>query len=186
VLQRNRHDQVAASGHDAGALRTAQSLAAAERNQVRAGVDEAAQVGGRWQLRGRVDDQRDTSTAAHRGNFLDRRRAFWIGKVRDSHRAIRDRASGGLQVIEWYAGAGCICHGRHGGRMHARTAYARGRAGSIDDGLESELLIHGHSELPGHGTSGLGSGEVKPFEFGIFTCGSDVAFSSSFSSMIWF
>ena len=44
VLQRGRHDQVAPAAEDARGLRPADRLAAAERDQIGAGGDEAAQV----------------------------------------------------------------------------------------------------------------------------------------------
>ena len=48
VLQRHRHDQIAPAGQNPAALRAAQSLAAAEGDQVGTGVDEAAQITGGW------------------------------------------------------------------------------------------------------------------------------------------
>ena len=82
MLQGGGHDEVAPAGEDAGALRPVERLAAGEGHQVGADLDEAAQVGLRRQLRGRVDDHRHT------------------GGVRDLHDLGQWRAGRGVGDVE--------------------------------------------------------------------------------------
>src|SRR5579859_6150884 len=83
VLQRDRHDQVASAGQDAGALRAAQTLAAAEGDQVSAGVDEAAQIAGRRELTSGVDDNWRAVAPTQSSDFFGGRLAVGRGKVGD-------------------------------------------------------------------------------------------------------
>ena len=71
VLERDRLDQIGPSDEDAGSLRAADRLAAAEGDQIGTLRDEAPQVLDWWQRGGGVDDDRQAVPAADLGHRLE-------------------------------------------------------------------------------------------------------------------
>ena len=61
----------------------AQCLAAAEQDGVRAGLAEAPEVVGRWQLRGGIDDDRDTQRPREPHDGLERQHGVREVRLRD-------------------------------------------------------------------------------------------------------
>ena len=127
-LQQRRTDQVGAAAQDPRCLRPADRLAAAERDEVGTLFEKAAQIVGRRQLCGGIDQQRNAVLTRHSGNLRQRRQRLRVRKIVDRGGVRRDRR-GDLP-------------GR--GVTHARAAVAVGNA-HLDDasaGDQQRAIVH--------------------------------------------
>ena len=154
VLERDRQDQVLAAGQDAARLRPQDVLAAAERDEVGALVDQRVQVLGRRQRHRRVDDDGQIVGMGDRHDVRERQvRDGVVAEVEQGGRVRPDRL---LELVgEWPLGEAdldqlracdaqqvvvvvamapqhddLVGHaGRVGQAVHARRVEARDRGG---------------------------------------------------------
>ena len=141
LLQHGSGDQIAPAGQNAGALRSADRLAAAIGDQVRAIGDKTGQVCLRRQLGGGVDDHRQVMGVSYFRDLGQRWVVRWAGCIGDGDRR---RPDGGGDLPRLHA-AHASAH-----RPIVKADLADTGAGGADRMVVAGAMVPAHHHLARH------------------------------------